>query len=262
MRIAAFILLSSAVDICQRQWFAGERRKRGRIHAGPGGHRRGRRRPVRPWRGDALQCDRSVVIENAETAKRHKRKGRQRRRQLCGPPRRIARRRRASVTALAARPCVDQPLLSRAYFAKVCERLAEKGISAAEAEARIAKSRPGAWRDISRSERSPAVETPSPLRQDRKGFGGGTVRDCAVRVRPANPEPCHGCAAGPGRGQTPVANRRRTFRATGHSAFDGGASLINRTNLTHTRAGGRSRTLGAAPCAGRGCTRNASSAAP
>jgi hypothetical protein len=81
---------------------------------------------------DALQCDRSVVIENAETAKAIGERAASDADSFANRLAELPAAARASVTALASAHALDQSLLSRAFFAKVCERLAEKGISPAE----------------------------------------------------------------------------------------------------------------------------------
>ncbi len=82
--------------------------------------------------GDALQCDRSIVIENPETAKAISDKAASDADRLANRLSELPGGAQASVTALAAAHTLDQSLLNRAFFAEVCERLAEKGISPAE----------------------------------------------------------------------------------------------------------------------------------
>ena len=82
--------------------------------------------------GDALQCDRAVVIENTETAKAVSDKAVSDADSFASRLAELPAAARASVTVLASAHALDQQLLNRAFFAKVCERLAEKGIAAAE----------------------------------------------------------------------------------------------------------------------------------
>ena len=82
--------------------------------------------------GDALQCDRSVVIENAETAKAISEKAASDADSFANRLAELPAAAQSSVAVLASAHSLDQTLLSRAFFAKICERLAEKGIAPAE----------------------------------------------------------------------------------------------------------------------------------
>ncbi len=82
--------------------------------------------------GDALQCDRSIVIENAETAKAISDKAVSDADSFANRLAELPAGAQASVATLASAYTLDRSLLNRAFFAKVCERLAEKGISPAE----------------------------------------------------------------------------------------------------------------------------------
>jgi hypothetical protein len=82
--------------------------------------------------GGAPQCGQPIVIENPETAKAIGESAESDAESFAVRLAELPAAAQASVATLAGAHALGQPLVGRAYFAKLCERLAQKGIAPAE----------------------------------------------------------------------------------------------------------------------------------